>query len=280
MSRAQDNPDKARRPAAGAGGQGGAGRGLGPAAPAQKIALPLPSVTGKKPSVEAGKAVCQPALPGRELRKPSPASVFKEAVKEAVKTDKAVAAAAAQKAQAPPKPLPPPQPPTLGQDRKKATLVKVPVPQVAVKPKIVAPQPPAKLAQEPAKSKPQLTKDRREGKELTRGTLTQPTPDVTRHDHEEGEVTVKENEMSEQGFTETHVTTIGTRKTYHFQDPPLPKEVHVAVVLLLLAILTVALFLGYDVYHSFAHLPRRSNVTARSQAPVTTTPLPTPFFMR
>lgn len=241
--------------------------------------------------------------------------------------DKAVAAAAAQKAQAPPKPLPPPQPPTLGQDRKKASLVTVPVPQVAVKPKIVASQPPAKLAQEPAKSKPQPTKDRREGKELTRGTLTQRTTDVTRHDHEEGEVTVKENEgpgrtcatasasirstksctetvmnvasaprtasshsladatasrskMSEHGFTETHVTAIGTRKTYHFQDPPLPKEVHVAVVLLLLAILTVALFLGYDVYHSFAHLPRRSNVTARSQAPVTTTPLPTPFFMR
>ncbi|XP_037582611.2 WAS/WASL-interacting protein family member 3-like [Dermacentor silvarum] len=192
MSRAQDNPDKAQRPTAGAGGQGGAGRGLGPAAPAQKIALP--SVTGKKPSGEAGKAVCPPALPGRELRKPSPASAFKEAVKEVVKMDKAVAAAAAQKAQAPPKPLPPPQPPTLGQDRKKASLVTVPVPQVAVKPKIVASQPPAKLAQEPAKSKPQPTKDRREGKELTRGTLTQRTTDVTRHDHEEGEVTVKENE--------------------------------------------------------------------------------------
>ncbi|XP_070396023.1 WAS/WASL-interacting protein family member 3-like isoform X2 [Dermacentor albipictus] len=459
MSRAQDNQGKSWRPSAAAGGQSGAGRGLAPTAPGQRTFSyrhpPPPSVTGRKLSMEAGKAVHQPALPGQEPRRPSAAKVLvtKEAVKvdkagaaataqkaqappkapppplllpppqpqpqpqpqpppppppppqpppqpqppmlhrdqkkapldqvpvaqvavkskslepqhpakltqeagkavhqpalpgqeprrpsaakvlvtkEAVKVDKAGAAATAQKAQAPPKapplppplPLPPPQPPPPPQpqppmlhgDHKKAHLDQVPVAQVAVKPKSVEPQHPAKLTQAPVKPKPQPSRDSRQGKQLNVAALPQPTPVVKRPDHEEatgvscatrtassrytksGMATAVNlsnaprtvssttpfakatlNKLSEHSFAKSRLTTLGTRKMYYFQDPPLPKEVHIAVVLLLLAILTVALLLGYDVYHSFAHIPRRSNVTARSPVPMATTPLPTPFFMR
>ncbi|XP_049275806.1 uncharacterized protein LOC119372333 [Rhipicephalus sanguineus] len=84
--------------------------------------------------------------------------------------------------------------------------------------------------------------------------------------------------LSEPTFTWTR--SIGTRKSYYFPDPPLPKEVHFAMALLVLAILSVALLLAYDVYHSFEHMPRRSNVTASSLSPTTTEPIPTPVFMR
>ncbi|XP_075525819.1 uncharacterized protein LOC142557684 isoform X5 [Dermacentor variabilis] len=322
MSRAQDNPGKARRPSAAAGGQGGAGRGLVPTAPGQKIALPPPSVTGRKPSMEAGKAIHQPSLPGQEPRRPSAARVL--ATKEAVKMDKAGAAATAQKAQEAGKAVH--QPALPGQEPRRASAAKVLATKEAVKMDKAEAAATAQKAQEPAKPKPQPSRDGRQGKQLNVGALPQPIPVVKRPDHEEVQVIVKKHEatgvsgatrtascrytksgtetavnlsnaqrtvssatpfaeatptkLAERSFAKSRLTTLGTRKMYHFQDPPLPKAVHIAVVLLLLAILTVALFLGYDVYHSFAHIPRRSNVTARSPVPMTTTLLPTPFFMR
>ncbi|XP_075730456.1 uncharacterized protein LOC142772179 [Rhipicephalus microplus] len=86
--------------------------------------------------------------------------------------------------------------------------------------------------------------------------------------------------LSEPNFTWTPTPPLGMRKSYYFPDPPLPKEVHFAMALLVLAILSVALLLAYDVYHSFAHMPRRSNVTATGLSPTTTEPIPTPVFMR
>ncbi|XP_070396025.1 uncharacterized protein [Dermacentor albipictus] len=421
MSRAQDNQGKSWRPSAAAGGQSGAGRGLAPTAPGQRTFSyrhpPPPSVTGRKLSMEAGKAVHQPALPGQEPRRPSAAKVL--VTKEAVKVDKAGAAATAQKAQAPPKAPPPPlllpppqpqpqpqpqpppppppppqpppqpQPPMLHRDQKKAPLDQVPVAQVAVKSKSLEPQHPAKLTQEagkavhqpalpgqeprrPSAAKVLVTKEAvkvdKAGAAATAQKAQappkapplppplplpppqpppppQPQPPMLHGDHKKAhldqvpvaQVAVKPksvepqhpakltqatgvscatrtassrytksgmatavnlsnaprtvssttpfakatlNKLSEHSFAKSRLTTLGTRKMYYFQDPPLPKEVHIAVVLLLLAILTVALLLGYDVYHSFAHIPRRSNVTARSPVPMATTPLPTPFFMR
>ncbi|XP_070396026.1 uncharacterized protein [Dermacentor albipictus] len=375
MSRAQDNQGKSWRPSAAAGGQSGAGRGLAPTAPGQRTFSyrhpPPPSVTGRKLSMEAGKAVHQPALPGQEPRRPSAAKVL--VTKEAVKVDKAGAAATAQKAQAPPKAPPPPlllpppqpqpqpqpqpppppppppqpppqpQPPMLHRDQKKAPLDQVPVAQVAVKSKSLEPQHPAKLTQEagkavhqpalpgqeprrPSAAKVLVTKEAvkvdKAGAAATAQKAQappkapplppplplpppqpppppQPQPPMLHGDHKKAhldqvpvaQVAVKPKsvepqhpakltQLSEHSFAKSRLTTLGTRKMYYFQDPPLPKEVHIAVVLLLLAILTVALLLGYDVYHSFAHIPRRSNVTARSPVPMATTPLPTPFFMR
>ncbi|KAL1438865.1 hypothetical protein MTO96_047784 [Rhipicephalus appendiculatus] len=88
------------------------------------------------------------------------------------------------------------------------------------------------------------------------------------------------SQLSEPNFTWTPTASVGTRKSYYFPDPPLPKEVRFAMALLVLAILSVALLLAYDVYHSFNHMPLRSNVTASSLSPTTTEPIPTPVFMR
>ncbi|KAL1438864.1 hypothetical protein MTO96_047784 [Rhipicephalus appendiculatus] len=90
----------------------------------------------------------------------------------------------------------------------------------------------------------------------------------------------KQDQLSEPNFTWTPTASVGTRKSYYFPDPPLPKEVRFAMALLVLAILSVALLLAYDVYHSFNHMPLRSNVTASSLSPTTTEPIPTPVFMR
>ncbi|KAH8031921.1 hypothetical protein HPB51_022119 [Rhipicephalus microplus] len=90
----------------------------------------------------------------------------------------------------------------------------------------------------------------------------------------------EQGQLSEPNFTWTPTPPLGMRKSYYFPDPPLPKEVHFAMALLVLAILSVALLLAYDVYHSFAHMPRRSNVTATGLSPTTTEPIPTPVFMR